>query len=414
MSKTSSEKSVWYMNPFAGSIKEGNFGRPFFLSKSLRKFDINCRVITSSFHHQLRYPVDIKSYFYSDFIEDVPYTWVNTPRYQGNGLGRLKNMFVFAWLLWKHDLVKEKALEKPDVIIVSSVHPFHFFAGRKWAKKYGAKLIFEVRDIWPLSLTSLLGVNPLHPLVLLLGWIEKQAYKHSDNVVSLLPNAYLHMQTKGLEKQKFNYIPNGIYINSDSNRSTRHESYLNELKLKDKFIISYTGTHGVPNPMIPVLEAAKILKEKSIDNIALVLLGNGIEKPRLITFAQQNNLDNVRFLDSVPRVEVPAFLQMSDVCLVGGKNINLYKFGVSYNKLFEYMLASKPIIFTLDSPNNPVELAGCGICIKSDSPKKLAIAMEKISEMNIIERNQLGAKGHAYLLKEHTYDKLSKKYLNLF
>lgn len=413
MPKINVNKTVWYINQYAGSPEEANYGRPFYLSKSLNDIDVRCRVIASSYHHIMRKPVEIKDDFHSGAVEGIPYTWVKTPAYKGNGLARLKNMFSFAWQLWKNDLVEEQGLEKPDVIIISSVPPFHFLAGRKWAKKYNAKLIFEVRDIWPLTLTELLKIHPLHPLVLITGWIEKIAYKKSDHVVSLLPNAYLHMKTKGLTEKKFNYIPNGMLIKDKTiNIASETEKKLKKLKDEGYFIVIYAGAHGPPNAMMQFVKSAEIIK-KSHKKIALILIGDGVEKSDLITYAEMMKLDNVHFFTSVPHSEIAVILDVADICYAGGKNIKLYKYGISFNKIFEYMFAEKPIILTVDSPLNPVEMSGCGICIKSNSPEVLAEAILSISIKQASELTEIGLKGKEYLLKEHSYEILAKKYFKL-
>lgn len=414
MSEFKQSSNVWYMNHYSGSPKEANYGRPFFLSKSLCELGVKCRVIAASYHHHLRCPVAIDEDFYSDLVEGVPYTWVKTPTYKGNGFSRLKNMFSFAWKLWKHDLVKEFGIEKPDVIIVSSPHPFHFFAGWKWARKYQAKLIFEVRDIWPLTLTALLGTHPLHPFILMLAGIEKMAHKYSDQVVSLLPNALLHMRTKGLAQHKFNYIPNGIYLNpTDELRPSSHRQYLESLKEKGAFICIYTGAHGIPNALENFVKAAEITEKMRGEEIQFILIGEGGEKKKLIEYVTTNQIKNVHLLDAIPRNEIPDTLSYADMVFSGLLNDPLFKLGISPNKVFEYMLASKSILMTLSSPNNPVELAEAGTCLGSNEPEKIAAEIIRYSRLPPEELAAIGKKGNDYVKAHHSYDILARKYMDV-
>ena len=107
---------------------------------------------------------------------------------------------------------KTKKIDNPDVIIVSSASPLPIWKAYLWSKRFNSKLIFEVRDIWPLSLMELGQIKKYNPLIILLQITENFAYKVSDYVVSVLPKAFEHMKHHGLEKQRFKYIPNGINL----------------------------------------------------------------------------------------------------------------------------------------------------------------------------------------------------------
>ena len=161
--------NVWYCHHYAGSRLEANYGRPYFLAKALIEQGHRCRVISASFHHLMRSPVDQRNNVVSEKVNSVNFTWLKASRYVGNGAGRFKNMFMFAFRLRFENLVDDHEIEKPDVIIISSTHPFHIFAGAYWAKKHHAKLIFEVRDLWPLSLIQILGISEYHPLSIILN-----------------------------------------------------------------------------------------------------------------------------------------------------------------------------------------------------------------------------------------------------
>ncbi|WP_315981183.1 hypothetical protein [Aliamphritea spongicola] len=105
-------------------------------------------------------------------VDGVSYCWIKTRAYKGNGLARVLNMLQFAISLLFLNPVCRFNFDKPKHIIVSSAHPFHFLAGWLYSKRYGSTLSFEIRDIWPLSLTNLLGLSPYHPFCLLLKFLN--------------------------------------------------------------------------------------------------------------------------------------------------------------------------------------------------------------------------------------------------
>lgn len=406
--------NIWYIHPYLGTPDNAEYGRGYFLGSSLLKMNINCRIITSSSHHLQQSEYNLVKNISEKKVSEVPFTWIKTPKYSGNGLKRIINMVTFGLKFRFIDLVVNHGHEKPDVIIISAAHPFHLLGGIHWAQKYKAKLIFEVRDIWPLSLNQLLGMSFYHPFSLLLSWFEKKAYKSVDQVVSLLPNAERHMQPRGLKSSKFNYIPNGILI--DENNDTRpssHRAYINSLREKEDFIFMYTGAHGIPNAMEPLIMAAKIILDQGINRIKFVLVGDGVCKPNLIQYAKDHKISNVHFLEPIPRNEIPDTLTLSDMVFIGGRNIPLYEFGVSPNKMFEYMLAAKPILMTVKSPNNPLELANSGVCLGSNDPKIIAKEIIKYSCLSSKELEIIGNKGKKYVLKHHIYDVLALQFLDV-
>ena len=284
---------------------------------------------------------------------------------------------------------------------------------KKWAEKYNAKLIFEVRDIWPLSLTELLHIPSYNPLIMYLKHLEKFAYKHADHVVSLLGNAYEHMQTKGLKRSKFTYIPNGVDI-SDDNIATNKQNSIEDLRKSGQFIVLYTGSHGEPNALQPLLEAARILKTKNLSSIKIILLGKGNKKSELQEYARLEGLSNVLFYDPVPREEVMSYLASADVCFLSWHNTPLYRYGVSANKIFEYMLAGKPILQAIDSPGNPVDLAKCGKCVSPMDAEAIANAIIELSSTPKNELTLLGENSLNFVKSNHSYHILAKKYSDLF
>lgn len=409
----SKNMKIWYVHPYLGVPDNANYGRGFFLARGLKKLNISCRVITSSFHHLIDSDYEQIDEVYDQEIDGVPFTWLKTPKYVGNSVGRIFNMILFGVRFWMIDLVKKYNYEKPEVIVITSTHPFHTIAGIHWAKEYNAKLIFEIRDLWPLSLNELLGMSVYHPLSLFLSYLEKKSYKNADQVISVLPNASEHMINNGLDPEKFNYIPNGIHVETkDYVPLSRYRDFIENLKRQGAFIVMYTGAHGVPNHMQPLVEAAEII-QRSDKNIKFVFIGKGGCKDGLEKYAVDNSISNIHFLDPIPRIEVPDTLELADLVFIGGKNMPLYRFGVSPNKMFEYMYAAKPVLMTITSPNNPVEVSKAGSCIGSNDPQILADEILRYARMSEDELVAIGQRGKEYVEAHHMYTIIAEQYLQV-
>lgn len=398
---------IWYYNHYSGSSTSPKDGRSYYLSKSISECGHYPVVIAASYHH-LQKDKGLKAHkdiIESKNIDGVPFVWFKTPIYAGNGLGRIINMFIYAIRVWRYNLVVELGLKSPDVIIISSVHPFHLFSCLKWSKRYNAKLVFEVRDLWPLSLNLLLGLKKWHPLHWLLSLIERTGYKKSDLVVSPLKNANIYMENKGLSKDKFLYIPNGFMSDFQWSDGSCLDKQLQIVRSKYKRVVMHTGSMGTPNGLELFVAAANEMSR--IDSVAFVLIGKGELEKKLKNMADS---EHIYFFDAVPKSEVLHLLSYSDACFCGSQNLpELYQYGVSPNKIFDYMLAKKTIILAVDSPDNPVELSGGGFCVKPNSIGSLLHVLKSIDLLEDAKLKSMGEAGYKFLIKEHDFDKLALK-----
>lgn len=392
-------KNIWIINQYAGSSNHGMTFRSYFLAKEFIKRH-RVTIFSASFSHVMSNPPSVSKTYTEENINGVEYLWLKVPVYkQSKSLSRLISMFIFLYRLFFLNVNKR---DTPDVIIVSSTSPLPIWKAYFWAKRFNAKLIFEVRDIWPLSIMELGGFKKTNPFVVLLQITENFAYKVSDYVVSVLPKAFEHMKHHGLDLPRFKYIPNGIEI-----KTMIKTDEVN----KDVFKIGYAGTLGIANALKYLIHAAHLIKES---NIEIHLLGNGPEKEALMEMVKDKNISNVYFHDAVPKNKVGIFLSKMDALFIGWHFSKIYRFGISANKLFDYLASAKPIIHSVDAGNDPVLEAKAGISVKPENPKEIADAILKLYKMPESKRNELGQNGRVYVEKYHSYEQLAKQYEYLF
>ena len=401
---------IWYVHPYAGGPGIGRYSRPFYLSKAVQSLGDEFIVISASEHHLL----DFKKQ--PGFLdnEGVPYYFVDTPSYRGNGLSRLINMIKFTLNLIKKHQEIEKIRGKPDVIICSSPHPYAYLATAYLARKYNAKSCFEVRDLWPLSLVELAGVSTLHPLTVLTGWIEQFAYRKSDKVISLLPHTYEYMGSKGLDKEKWLYIPNGIDaaegVTSNESKSSAAYKQLYKWHLEKQKVLIYAGGIGKPNNLEKLLEAFALLKE---ENIKLLIVGAGERESFLKSYAEKFKLtEYVKFFPQMNKKAAVDLMSKVDVCFISLLPEDIFRFGVSPNKLFDYMLVKKPIIYAVKASNDPVNEASCGFSCDPNSAEDIAEKIKQIFLLSEKERYKMGENGYRYVIENHSYKMLAEKLLH--
>lgn len=412
-----SKPVIWYLHHYAGAPSLGMSYRPYYLSKEFNRQGYQTHVIGSAFHHLLNTPIDITEPVKQIIIDGQAYIFLKTPHYTGN-IKRLLNMVSYAWKVWRYQKKLIEITGVPSVIIVSSSHPFHYFSARSIAKKYQAKLIFEVRDLWPLSFIELLGFSPRHPLVLFMNYIERSAYSQADYVVSLLPHAFGYMHERGLSEDRFVYISNGAatddLFESPETTPIEYERLITQKKQQGQFIVGYLGAHGAPNSMVDLIRALMLLKQQDNNNIHVILIGHGCQKNTLRLMAEAHQLDSVTFCDPVPKKQILSILALMDVVYLGWKNRPIYHYGVSPNKLFDYMLAGKPILHAFTGPNDIVQETQSGITVEAENPAAIANGLTRMASMSQDELNQMGQNGKDAVLSRYTYAYLGKKYATLF
>lgn len=326
----------------------------------------------------------------------VMFRYVRTRAYS-SAPGRLLSMLEFR----KRVLACPWNGIRPDVVIGSSVHLHAADAGRLLAKMLGVPFVFEIRDPWPEGLADFGALPRFHPVYFYLGFIERTCINEASGVITLLPNYFDYLESRGKSRDKVLYLPNGIEV------SLFPESP--QPPLKDEFIVSYFGAHGPVNGLETILWAAKKVAERGLQ-VRFRLVGDGSQKEKLVALAESLRLRNVEFLDPVPKTELSKLAQNSHAFVFHLRDIGtLRRYGISSNKLFDYMLAGRPIIFACNSANNPVEEAKAGISVPPEDASALSEGVEMLLRLGEKEREAMGKRGRAWVIEHHDIKKLATR-----
>jgi len=406
---------IWYVHHYAGGPGVGRFYRPFELAQSWQSKGVNAVVITAAFHHILNVPGSRKGLHN---IDGVPYEFLPTPSYKGNGLGRLINMATFSAQVWRYAKGLVLRHGAPNMIIGSSPHPFIFLATHQLAKRFNAVSVFEVRDLWPLSITALLNVSAKHPLLVWMERVQRYAYKRADAVVSLLPETLPYMVQRGLDDvRRWHYIPNGVNMLQTARADIPSDALIQaqQWRKEGRFVLVYPGALGVPNNLLPLIQAMELLRARDKNRIAVVIVGRGEQEQKIKSLIVQKQLqDHIALYPQITKEAVFSLLQHVDagymsVC----RKPELYQFGISLNKLYDYMRFKLPIIYAIESGNNPVRDCQCGYSATPDNPSDIADALFSLTKLSVAERQAMGERGYKYGLQHHHYQNLADKYLQI-
>ena len=407
--------NILLINHYAGSVRHGMEYRPYYLAREWVRLGHRVTIVASSESHIRAQAPDMQGASQlRETIDGIDYLWLATPPYRGNGAARVRNMAAFVLRLHRQAAALAEQI-KPDAVIASSTYPLDIWPAHRIARLAGARLLFEVHDLWPLSPMELGGYSRRHPFIMLLQAAENYACRHADAVVSILPRVREHLEAHGMAPAKLHLVPNGVdpaeWEGALQVLPAALDTRLADLHRQGKFVVGYAGTHGISNALETLLEAAALLRGKPV---AFVLVGGGPDKPALQQQARALGLDNVHFFDPVPKTQVPALLERIDLAYIGWQRQPLYRFGISPNKLIDYMMAARPILHAVEAGNDPVAEAGCGLTVAPEDPQAVADGVLSLLALDAQERAALGQRGRRFALANHTYPVLGRRFLNAF
>lgn len=446
--------NILYINHYAGSPQHGMEYRPYYLAREWVRAGHAVRMLAASYSHVRAQQPDLAAMHAAashapngqmgqnahplpgdvvqeaveeagaksgratvQHIDGVAYHWYATPAYVGNGVGRVKNIWSFLWQVWL-DAPRLARTFEPDVVIASSTYPMDIWVAHriaKLARKQGkpCKLVFEVHDLWPLSPIELGGMSPKHPFIMLCQAAEKYAYQHADVVVSMLPKVAEHMQSHGLDVRKLHIVPNGITLDEWEGEAVPLRadvaSHLAAQKAAGRKVVGYAGSHGTPNALEVLLQAAAHMQTEPF---SFVLVGSGHEKAALQQQAQEWGLQHVAFFDPIPKAHIPAFLAQLDIAYIGWQRVPIYRFGIAPNKLMDYMMARCVVLHSVEAGNDPVAEAGCGMTVPPADPQAVADGLRQLARLDAATRQRMGESGRQFVLDNHTYPVLAQRFLN--
>jgi glycosyltransferase involved in cell wall biosynthesis len=400
--------NILYLNHYAGSPALGMEYRPYYLAREWVRAGHRVQMLAADFSHvRARQPQAG-----SEAIDGIGYRWFATPPYQGNGLGRVKNIASFLRQVWAatpqlvHDF-------RPDVVIASSTYPMDIWVARRIARLAKAKLVYEVHDLWPLSPIELSGMSPWHPFALLCQAAEDAAYRDADVVVSMLPKVQGHMAGRGLDLKKLHIVPNGITLDEwqGTPPPLRDDvaQALAAARAAGRTVVGYAGSMGGPNALGTLLDAAALLKDEPLQ---FVLVGSGHDQAQLAQRAAADGLARVQFLPPIPKAQVPSFLAGVDIAYIGWQRVPIYRFGIAPNKLMDYLMARCAVLHSVEAGNDPVAEAGAGLTVPPESPTAVADGLRRLAATPPDVRRAMGERGRAFVLANHTYPVLAQRFLD--
>ena len=402
------KKKIWLISKYAVTKEYGNPTRQFFFCKYFAKEGYETTLF-SSYSADLKKEIVFQNYYKLSHIEGFNHYLLGGPKISlGFSLKRIWSWIVFEYLVLRLGFSLKKK-DKPDVIIASSLSILTIISAYILKKRYNAKLIFEIRDIWPLTLIEVGGFSKYNPIIIILGWIEKFGYRNADSIVGTMPNLREHIEKKlGKKyKPKIYCIPQGYENNTIATNSKHSFQALDN----NFFNIAYAGTIGKANDIENIINAC-ITANNDTTRIKIYLIGDGVLKTSLIQKYKEFN-HQIIFHDAIPQAQVQQYLSRFDALIISIPSLNIYKYGISPNKIIDYLRSGVPTLIIYDGYKSQIEAANAGWTIKENSIKEISKKINDVAKINKKELAQLGENGKKYAQENLTFEVLTEKYLKI-
>ena len=329
--------------------------------------------------------------------------------YNSSFIGRLWAYFSFVFSSLWAGLFMTKG--KFYVIIVTSPPLFIAISGYLISRFKRTPFVFEIRDLWPESAIDT-GVVTNKLVIKLAFALEAFVYKKAT-LINVLTPAFreILIEKKKVNPDKIIFIPNAADFTLSDKILLNFEkvSFRKEHNLEGKFVIIYVGAHGIANHLEQIIDTGLLLLNT---NVLFLLIGDGMEKKRLVALAKEKKLNNIRFLDPVPKAEVFKYILASDMGTSVLKNVDTFK-TIYSNKTFDYMSCKIPILMAIDGVSKKlVEDAQAGEFVEPENPKDFA---EKIKFYLNYPDQVLKQGENGYKFAKSNFDRtvLAEKYIGL-
>jgi glycosyltransferase involved in cell wall biosynthesis len=377
-----------WINHFAVAPSDGGGTRHYDLAQAMAPHGWRVTIAASDFHlHTRGYtrrPTPHSRAAIPERVGDVEFLWLWAAPYTGNDWRRARN-----WLSFSRSLARYAPNgSRPDVIIGSSPHLFAALAALRMARRLRVPFVLEVRDLWPESIVAAGGRRG--PAYHALGSLARYLYARADRIIVLARGTGDHLTGLGVDPARIVYVPNGADPMPAARRQPRTGT---------PFTLVYAGAHGPANGLDTVLDAAALLRDHPV---RILLVGDGPSKAALVERAARDGLPNVEFRDPVPKTAMPALLASADAGLMVLRDAPLFAFGVSPNKLFDYLAAGLPVVCNVPGDVATMLLdASAGEQTADASPRALANAILRLAQRSPDALRAMGDAGRSWVGREH-------------
>ena len=398
-------KNLWIINQYINTSSESGSSRHYYLSKYLLGLNWKVTLITGSIDHntnkqRLNKSISLKK----EVLDEIRMIWIKVKKRSLNN-NFIRGLSMVEFFLKIIFLIPLKRTGKPDMVIGSSPNLLAALAAYFISLFYKCPFILEVRDLWPESLITLKAFKKDGLFHLFFDLIHKFLIKKSNKVIVLMEGGINFYAAMGLDKKKLFYLPNGVDMENKF-----YKNYDTKLINKKPVEIFYLGFIGHANGIEILIKVYKELQSRGLgqNDLILRIYGDGPLKEKMKKLVFNLHLDNIFFYQPIPKNQIIDISNSADFFIFSMLDLPaIYNYGISFNKIFEYMSLSKPIIYNSYGKFNPLDLSDSAIKSKSNHPKDFADTIQYALNLSRREREDLTKRSFQYVSENHSYESLA-------
>lgn len=402
--------NIWLINHYAVPPQYYPLARQTYFAKYLMAMGHTVTIFAaSSVHNSTMNLITDGRKWREETVDGVHYVYIKCCDYQGSGLKRIYNICEFAWKL--PGVCKQ--FPKPDAIVATSMPPTSCAMGVHLGRKWGCKTVAEIADLWPESIVAYGIAGPHNPAVIVLRWLEKWIYTRADAVVFTMEGAYDYIVEQGWEqdipRSKVHYINNGVDLEQFDYNKEHFPVDDADLNDPDTFKVVYTGSIRKVNGLGLLLDAAKIVTDS---RVKFLIWGDGDERVALERRVTDEQIDNVVFKGKVEKKYIPSIVSRADLNFAHNTPSPLFRFGISFNKLFDYFAAGQPILCDFPCPYNPAVTYGAGVEVGNAQPQQSAAAIDRLAGLSEEQRQIMGTNARR-AAEDYDFKRLTERLISV-
>ncbi len=385
---------LWIVNHYAGLPREAAGTRHYWLSHGLQELGWDVRLIRCG-------PTTTRRPWQPDveIVDGVEVTTLPGPDPHVRGAIRVRGWAEFA--CWLRDPRTTSHLPRPDIVLGSTVHLGAAWAARGLARRHKATFVFEVRDLWPETLIALGSLRRTSAAARGMLWLERSLAQSAALIISPMSGVGRYMEERhGVSPERFKWVSNGVNI---ENYSDVPAPARGGLKLQ------YFGAIGTANDVALIVDAVSRANQLLDAPVELQVRGAGPERNTLAERVARNPLlaSAVTFPPPVPSDQVPAAMAWGNALVLTVRDLpGLYDYGISMNKLFDYLASGRWIVMGSSVADNPIADAP-GLSVAHPSVESMSSQIIALSRMPAVARDRLAATNSALAEEQFSFHVLA-------
>lgn len=384
--------NIWLINHYAVPTKYYPLARPATFAKYLMRMGHTVTIFAAStVHNSDKNLITDRKPYKDDVVDGIHYVYIRDCNYSGNGFKRILNMLLFPMRLPKVC----KKYPKPDAIISTSVTPMACMKGIKLSKRYNCKGIAEIADLWPETFVAYGLMKKGNPILNLMYKYEKSIYKKANAIVFTMEGGKDYIIDKKwnadnggpIDLSKVYNINNGVDLEDFEYNKAQYITQDKDFNETNRYIVVYTGSLRETNHVERIVESAKYLPR----SVSILIYGDGDMRACLEKQIKRSNLSNVKIKGRIDKKFIPYVLSKADLCVTDVYSDKLFRFGISPNKLFEYIASGTSILSCLPCNYDIIKKYDLGLTIDATCGEDIAKAILHLKEHRKSQNKQITA-----------------------